>query len=95
MQIEDCFSEFDPQIILREKQKARKLRQTQWWKNKRACNKCFYCRTNTPARKLTMDHIVPLSRGGRSTKSNLVPCCKSCNNLKKNLLPLELEKLFK
>ncbi len=89
MQIEDCFSEFDPQIILREKQKARKLRQTQWWKNKRACNKCFYCRTNTPARKLTMDHIVPLSRGGRSTKSNLVPCCKSCNNLKKNLLPIE------
>ena len=89
MQIEDRFSEFDPQIILREKQKARKLRQTQWWKNKRACNKCFYCRTNTPARKLTMDHIVPLSRGGRSTKSNLVPCCKSCNNLKKNLLPIE------
>tara|TARA_B100000945_G_scaffold279142_1_gene245368 strand:+ start:2806 stop:3099 length:294 start_codon:yes stop_codon:yes gene_type:complete len=94
MKIEDLDPEFDPQIILREKQKARKLRQTQWWKNKRANNKCFYCETDTPARKLTMDHLVPLSRGGRSIKSNLVPCCKSCNNNKKNLLPLEWKKFL-
>ncbi|MDE0788643.1 MAG: HNH endonuclease signature motif containing protein, partial [SAR324 cluster bacterium] len=43
----------------------------------------------TTATKLTMDHVVPLARGGRSIKSNLVPCCKSCNNQKKNLLPIE------
>ena len=89
MQIEDWHSEADQQKIRREKQKARELRQSQWWKNRRACNKCYYCKTYTPARKLTMDHVVPLSRGGLSIKSNLVPCCKSCNNLKKNLLPLE------
>ncbi len=40
---------------------------------------------------LTMDHLVPLARGGRSTKDNLVPCCKDCNNLKKSMLPLEWE----
>ncbi len=38
-----------------------------------------------------MDHLVPLTRGGRSTRDNLVPACKSCNNQKKNMLPLEWE----
>jgi len=38
-----------------------------------------------------MDHIVPLSRGGRSTKGNVVPCCKTCNTNKKQLLPMEWE----
>jgi 5-methylcytosine-specific restriction endonuclease McrA len=36
-----------------------------------------------------MDHIVPIARGGRSTKGNLVPACKQCNNKKKQLLPME------
>jgi 5-methylcytosine-specific restriction endonuclease McrA len=38
-----------------------------------------------------MDHVVPLARGGRSTKGNPVPACKECNNKKKNLLPMEWE----
>jgi 5-methylcytosine-specific restriction endonuclease McrA len=36
-----------------------------------------------------MDHIVPIARGGRSTRGNLVAACKSCNNKKKQLLPME------
>ncbi len=36
-----------------------------------------------------MDHIVPLARGGRSTKDNLVPCCKDCNTKKNSMMPLE------
>ncbi|MBF0350989.1 MAG: HNH endonuclease [SAR324 cluster bacterium] len=89
----DLASLFDlsDEAIRREKQKASDLRQTQWWKNRRACNQCYYCQLPFPAKTLTMDHVVPLSRGGKSTKSNLVPCCKECNNLKKNLLPLEWE----
>lgn len=94
MQFDDWHTKSDTQVIRREKQKARELRQSQWWKNRRARNICYYCKTTTPARKLTMDHIVPLARGGRSIKSNLVPCCKSCNNLKKNLLPVEWEKFL-
>ena len=93
MQIEDWYLGADPQIIGREKQKARVLRQSQWGKNKRACNKCYYCKTDTPARKLTMDHVVPLARGGLSKKSNLVPSCKTCNTNKKNFLPTELKEL--
>ncbi len=29
-----------------------------------------------------MDHKVPIARGGRSTKSNVVVCCKNCNSEK-------------
>ncbi len=38
-----------------------------------------------------MDHVVPLTRGGKSVKGNVAVCCKECNNHKKNLLPLEWE----
>lgn len=36
-----------------------------------------------------MDHIVPLSRGGRSRRGNVVPACKDCNTRKQHLLPTE------
>jgi len=36
-----------------------------------------------------MDHIIPLIRGGKSTKNNIVAACKSCNSKKKYLLPIE------
>ena len=38
-----------------------------------------------------MDHIVPVIRGGKSSKGNVVPSCKECNNKKKHLLPIEWE----
>ncbi len=78
--------------LKRERQKARELRATQWWKRCLAKGVCHYCGQKTPPKELTMDHIVPISRGGRSTKGNLVPCCKECNNRKKHLLPMEWEK---
>lgn len=81
--------EVDEDRIRGEKAKARAMRNTQWWKNKRASGLCQYCRERFPVRELTMDHVVPLVRGGRSIKSNLVPCCKPCNDKKKHLLPVE------
>jgi 5-methylcytosine-specific restriction endonuclease McrA len=36
-----------------------------------------------------MDHVVPIVRGGRSTKGNVVPCCKTCNSQKQSRLPTE------
>jgi 5-methylcytosine-specific restriction endonuclease McrA len=75
--------------IRREKAKARELRASGWWKRRLAAGRCGYCGRPTPPRELTMDHRVPLVRGGRSTKSNLVPACKACNATKKYLLPVE------
>lgn len=79
----------DDEIIRAEKHKARKLRKTRWWQQKTSSGTCYYCRQKVGFKNLTMDHLVPLSRGGRSTKDNLVPCCKECNNRKKNSLSVE------
>lgn len=78
-----------------EKQKARLLRKSAWWRNKISKGKCYYCGKITLPNELTMDHIVPLIRGGKSTKSNIIPCCKECNNKKKYLLPIEWEQYLK
>ncbi|MGH7322477.1 MAG: HNH endonuclease, partial [Candidatus Rokuibacteriota bacterium] len=68
-----------------EKEKARQLRASAWWRRRVAAGRCDYCGRSTPARKLTMDHRVPLVRGGRSTRGNLVAACKTCNTEKKYL----------
>ncbi len=85
----DFTVEVDAAHVAREKARARELRQSQWWKNRRAHGVCHYCRQRFPARELTMDHVVPIIRGGRSARSNVVPCCKTCNNRKQSLLPSE------
>ena len=42
--------------------------------------KCQYClKTIRKGRDLTVDHILPFSKGGRAIVSNLVVCCSSCN----------------
>jgi 5-methylcytosine-specific restriction endonuclease McrA len=81
--------------LKRERRRARELRESQWWKRRVAKGVCNYCGRSTHPKKLTMDHIVPISRGGKSTKSNVVPCCKTCNTTKKQLLPMEWEAYLK
>jgi 5-methylcytosine-specific restriction endonuclease McrA len=83
--------DMDDTHLRRERAKARDLRASQWWKRRCARGQCHYCRRPVAPRELTMDHIVPISRGGRTTRGNVVPCCKQCNNQKKQLLPMEWE----
>jgi len=83
--------DLDEAMIRRERRKARALRATQWWKRRIAKGVCGYCGRPTPPKDLTMDHIVPIARGGRTTRGNVVPACKSCNTRKKQLLPMEWE----
>ena len=77
--------------VRREKEKARNLRHTHWWDKKIQKGICHYCHRHVGRDQLTMDHVVPLSRGGKSKKGNIVPACKACNNKKKYLLPVEWE----
>ncbi|MFP3980546.1 MAG: HNH endonuclease [Desulfobacterales bacterium] len=79
----------DKAEIRREKAKARELRASQWWKRKCAKGVCHYCGRQVPPGELTMDHIVPIARGGKSTRGNVVPSCKDCNTRKKERLPME------
>ncbi len=67
-----------------EKAKAKKLRDSTWWKNLiHTKPSCYYCQRPMQSFEVTMDHIVPLSRGGKSSKGNIVACCKECNSEKK------------
>ena len=54
-------------------------------------NSCQYCGIVLPAGELTLDHVVPRSRGGLSTWENLVACCHTCNRKKGNSLLAELD----
>jgi 5-methylcytosine-specific restriction endonuclease McrA len=47
---------------------------------------CSYCGSN---KNLTIDHIIPISRGGKSTFENCITACKSCNNKKGDRTPSE------
>lgn len=87
----DYFSlaSIDEKVLRTERAKARELRKTRWWQQKTASGTCYYCGCKVGYANLTMDHVIPLARGGRSTKDNLVPCCKECNTRKKGSLPVE------
>lgn len=52
-------------------------------------NICLYCGRQFPARELTRDHILPVSRGGASLWENCVTACRSCNQRKDDRTPEE------
>lgn len=89
--MEDYFlSDLTPEEIQKEKNKARELRASQWWKRKKSAGICHYCHQPFKPSELTMDHIVPISRGGKNNKGNVVPACKACNTKKRDHLPIEM-----
>lgn len=79
----------DPGRIKREREKARKLRKSSWWNQQLQRGICHYCEKKFPPEKLTMDHVVPLARGGTSTQGNIVAACQDCNRDKKLETPVE------
>ena len=52
--------------------------------------KCQYCHAHHVTNDLTFDHVIPRSRGGRTTWQNVVTACSACNLLKGNQLPDEV-----
>lgn len=76
--------------IKTEKEKARQLRKSGWWKSKiQKESMCYYCEASLSISDATMDHIVPISRGGKTSKGNIAVCCKECNSKKKYYTPVE------
>ena len=57
-------------------------------------NTCQYCAVVLPASELTLDHVIPRSRGGNSTWENLVACCHACNRRKGNRMLNELDDMM-
>jgi len=56
---------------------------------RRDMNTCQYCGIVLHKSKLTIDHILPTSQGGRSSWENCVTCCIECNADKANRIPEE------
>tara|TARA_R110002020_G_scaffold466237_1_gene688661 strand:- start:340 stop:852 length:513 start_codon:yes stop_codon:yes gene_type:complete len=52
-------------------------------------SKCQYCGNHFRTDLLTLDHVIPKSRGGKNTWKNLVTACKKCNQRKGNKTPEE------
>ncbi|MEK6628132.1 MAG: HNH endonuclease [Bdellovibrionota bacterium] len=66
----------------KEKEKAKVLRSGTWWKQVLGKGVCYHCELKFKASELTMDHLIPIARGGKSDKKNCVPSCKDCNTKK-------------
>ncbi len=72
-----------------ERDKAKKLRKSPWWEAQIQKGLCHFCQQVVGADNLTMDHLVPLARNGKSTKGNIVPACQACNKKKQLDTPVE------
>jgi len=83
------YVEVSPEQLRKEREKARELRKSSWWKQRLANGKCYYCGASFALKDLTLDHVVPLVRGGRTAKGNCVVACKQCNSKKQDMLPSE------
>jgi 5-methylcytosine-specific restriction endonuclease McrA len=83
------YAPVDADELKRQRARARALRASPWWKRRVSTGICYYCRRQVGPRALTMDHLVPLGRGGTSVRGNVVPACKDCNSRKQGLLPIE------
>ncbi|MCB0393062.1 MAG: HNH endonuclease [Bdellovibrionales bacterium] len=86
----DFYAPQDPQFIKKQREKARELRASRWWKEKLSQGICYYCETRFPPAELTMDHKVPIARGGVSSRENIVVCCKECNSKKGSQTSVDL-----
>ena len=51
---------------------------------------CQYCHDVFKTNELTFDHVIPRSKGGRTTWDNIVTACQVCNMRKGNHLPVDV-----
>ncbi|MDH3504975.1 MAG: HNH endonuclease [Nitrospirota bacterium] len=93
MSKENFYDLGDPDAVQRhikiERERTKKLRKSPWWKNQIQKGLCHFCQQSVGADHLTMDHLVPLARGGKSTRGNIVPACPVCNKNKQLNTPVE------
>src|SRR3970282_1404686 len=68
MRAEPYLSAVTETELRHQRAKARVLRGSQWWKRRIAAGRCHYCGCQVGPRALSMDHVVPLIRGGRCNR---------------------------
>lgn len=86
------FSLLVPQVIMLTRYARRPPQQVKFSRRNiylRDGHTCQYCGEQPPRDELTIDHVIPRSRGGRTTWENVVLACVRCNTRKGNRLPEE------
>jgi len=73
----------------KEKAKSRELKATTWWTNQIGKGVCYHCEKQFKPTELTLDHLIPIVRGGFTDKNNCVPSCKACNTEKGHMTRAE------
>lgn len=79
-----------PEIIMLSKYDKMPQQRTQFSRrtvHRRDNNQCQYCGCRPGVNQLTIDHLLPKSKGGKSTWDNCVTCCGDCNRDKADLVP--------
>lgn len=79
-----------PEQIRKERLKAQELKKSQWWKQQLGPGKCYHCSQKFLKTELTMEHLIPVARGGKSNKKNVVVSCKACNFSKGHKFKVEM-----
>ncbi len=79
----------DPARVKREREKARQLKQSGWWRAQVQKGVCHHCGGKFAPAELTLDHLVPIARGGQSKAGNVVPACRPCNQRKRLDTPVD------
>lgn len=74
------------------KHKIRNIKPNRTKIYKRDNHECVYCGS---IKQLTLDHVIPKSRGGKNTWNNLVTCCFTCNLKKGNKTPDEAKMVMR
>lgn len=90
LEMSEYFEFADPSHIKREREKSREMKKSNWWKQQLGRGVCYHCEKKFSKDQLTMDHLVPLSRGGKTTKQNVVVSCQECNATKKHFTRAEM-----
>ena len=80
----------DEEHVRRERAKIREAKKSRWWQQKTAKGLCHYCGRTFSFKLLTLDHIVPIARGGTTSPGNTVPACRACNKAKGTDTPVDL-----
>ena len=79
----------DPARVKRERAKGRELKKSNWWHQQVQRGICHHCGKKFAPAELTLDHLVPIARGGESKPGNCVPSCHACNQSKKLDTPVD------
>lgn len=74
------------------KHKMRNIKPSRVRIYKRDNHECVYCGS---IKQLTLDHVIPKSRGGKNDWNNLVTCCFTCNLKKGNKTPDEAKMVMR